>query len=171
MNLEFFELEENGLYSRSSDSFSEKAYSEEIIEKLNARPCRRSVRKRLIVPSESGSEVHNAGSREDALRGEVRAIAAYIVEVVIGGISRERPFFCVCRGRGAIVCLNVHTSFYVICIAFATYAPRGGRLSRRAAFDALRNIFRSAHTFSAPAGFLSPPAFRYPFALSDAAIW
>ena len=36
MNLEFFELEENGLYSRSSDSFSEKAYSEEDIEKLLA---------------------------------------------------------------------------------------------------------------------------------------
>lgn len=34
MNLEFFELEENGLYSRSSDSFSEKAYSEETIEVL-----------------------------------------------------------------------------------------------------------------------------------------
>ena len=34
MNLESFELEENGLYSRSSDSFSEKAYSEEDIEKL-----------------------------------------------------------------------------------------------------------------------------------------
>ena len=34
MNLEFFELEENGLYSRSSDSFSEKAYSEESIEML-----------------------------------------------------------------------------------------------------------------------------------------
>ncbi|MDE6093057.1 MAG: class I SAM-dependent methyltransferase [Ruminococcus sp.] len=36
MNLEFFELEENGLYSRSADSFSEKAYSEETIEKLLA---------------------------------------------------------------------------------------------------------------------------------------
>ncbi|MDE7364935.1 MAG: class I SAM-dependent methyltransferase [Ruminococcus sp.] len=36
MNLEFFELEENGLYSRSSDSFSEKAYSESDIEKLLA---------------------------------------------------------------------------------------------------------------------------------------
>ncbi len=36
MNLEFFELEENGLYSRSADSFSEKAYSEEVIEKLLA---------------------------------------------------------------------------------------------------------------------------------------
>ncbi|MBR6580488.1 MAG: class I SAM-dependent methyltransferase [Ruminococcus sp.] len=34
MNLEFFELEENGMYSRSSDSFSEKAYSEESIEML-----------------------------------------------------------------------------------------------------------------------------------------
>ncbi len=34
MNLEFFEREENNLYSRSSDSFSEKAYSEETIEKL-----------------------------------------------------------------------------------------------------------------------------------------
>lgn len=34
MNLEFFEREENGLYSRSSESFSEKAYSEEDIEKL-----------------------------------------------------------------------------------------------------------------------------------------
>jgi SAM-dependent methyltransferase len=34
MQLEFFELEENGMYSRSSDSFSEKAYSEEDIEKL-----------------------------------------------------------------------------------------------------------------------------------------
>ncbi|MCM1007350.1 MAG: class I SAM-dependent methyltransferase [Ruminococcus flavefaciens] len=34
MNLEFFECEENGLYSRSSESFSEKAYSEEAIEKL-----------------------------------------------------------------------------------------------------------------------------------------
>lgn len=34
MNLEFFEREENGLYSRSSDSFSEKAYSEEDIERL-----------------------------------------------------------------------------------------------------------------------------------------
>ncbi|MDE6679130.1 MAG: class I SAM-dependent methyltransferase [Ruminococcus sp.] len=34
MNLEFFEREENGLYSRSNDSFSEKAYSEETIEKL-----------------------------------------------------------------------------------------------------------------------------------------
>lgn len=34
MNLEFFELEKNGLYSRSSDSFSEKAYSEETIERL-----------------------------------------------------------------------------------------------------------------------------------------
>lgn len=34
MNLEFFEREENGLYSRSSESFSEKAYSEETIEKL-----------------------------------------------------------------------------------------------------------------------------------------
>ncbi len=34
MNLEFFEREENGLYSRSSDSFSEKAYSEADIEQL-----------------------------------------------------------------------------------------------------------------------------------------
>lgn len=34
MNLEFFEREENGLYSRSGESFSEKAYSEEAIEKL-----------------------------------------------------------------------------------------------------------------------------------------
>ncbi len=36
MNLEFFELEENGLYSRSSDCFSEKAYSEADIERLLA---------------------------------------------------------------------------------------------------------------------------------------
>lgn len=34
MNLEFFELTENGLYERSSDSFSEKAYSTELIDKL-----------------------------------------------------------------------------------------------------------------------------------------
>ena len=34
MELEFFECEENGLYSRSSDGFSEKAYSEEDIEAL-----------------------------------------------------------------------------------------------------------------------------------------
>ncbi|MBR4362000.1 MAG: methyltransferase domain-containing protein [Ruminococcus sp.] len=34
MHLEFFELEENGLYSRSSDSFSEKAYSEDQLEAL-----------------------------------------------------------------------------------------------------------------------------------------
>lgn len=34
MNLEFFEREENGMYSRSSDCFSEKAYSEEDIERL-----------------------------------------------------------------------------------------------------------------------------------------
>lgn len=34
MNLEFFEREENGLYSRSSENFSEKAYSEEAIERL-----------------------------------------------------------------------------------------------------------------------------------------
>ena len=35
MHLEFFELEENGLYSRSSESFSEKAYSEtDIIDAL-----------------------------------------------------------------------------------------------------------------------------------------
>ena len=34
MNLEFFEREGNGLYSRSSDSFSEKAYSEADIEQL-----------------------------------------------------------------------------------------------------------------------------------------
>ncbi|PWJ11594.1 class I SAM-dependent DNA methyltransferase [Ruminococcus flavefaciens] len=38
MALEFFEREENGLYSRSSDSFSEKAYSEEDIERL-LRKC------------------------------------------------------------------------------------------------------------------------------------
>lgn len=36
MNLEFFELEENGLYSRSSDGFSEKAYSEEVIDRMLA---------------------------------------------------------------------------------------------------------------------------------------
>jgi ubiquinone/menaquinone biosynthesis C-methylase UbiE len=34
MNLEFFELTENGLYERSSDSFSEKAYSTEQIDNL-----------------------------------------------------------------------------------------------------------------------------------------
>ncbi len=34
MQLEFFELEENGLYSRSSDAFSEKAYSEQQLEEL-----------------------------------------------------------------------------------------------------------------------------------------
>ena len=34
MHLEFFECEENGLYSRSSDSFTEKAYSEEMIEAM-----------------------------------------------------------------------------------------------------------------------------------------
>ncbi|MBE6858644.1 MAG: class I SAM-dependent methyltransferase [Ruminococcus sp.] len=34
MHLEFFEREENGMYSRSSDDFSEKAYSEEKLEKL-----------------------------------------------------------------------------------------------------------------------------------------
>lgn len=34
MHLEFFEREENGMYSRSSDEFSEKAYSESDIEKL-----------------------------------------------------------------------------------------------------------------------------------------
>lgn len=36
MNLEFFERLENGLYSRSSDSFSEKAYSEDELENLLA---------------------------------------------------------------------------------------------------------------------------------------
>lgn len=36
MNLEFFELEENGMYSRTTDRFSEKAYSEEEIENLLA---------------------------------------------------------------------------------------------------------------------------------------
>ena len=36
MELSFFELEENGLYSRSSDGFSEKAYSEADIERLLA---------------------------------------------------------------------------------------------------------------------------------------
>lgn len=36
MNLEFFEREDNGLWSRSSDGFSEKAYSEDEIEKLLA---------------------------------------------------------------------------------------------------------------------------------------
>ncbi len=36
MNLEFFERLENGLYSRSSDNFSEKAYSEETLENLLA---------------------------------------------------------------------------------------------------------------------------------------
>lgn len=34
MNLEFFELEEDGLYSRSNDSFSEKAYSTDLLDKL-----------------------------------------------------------------------------------------------------------------------------------------
>lgn len=34
MNLEFFELTDNGLYERSSDSFSEKAYSSELIDSL-----------------------------------------------------------------------------------------------------------------------------------------
>lgn len=34
MHLEFFEREENGMYSRSSDDFSEKAYSEEELENL-----------------------------------------------------------------------------------------------------------------------------------------
>ncbi len=34
MHLEFFEREGNGMYSRSSDDFSEKAYSEEELEKL-----------------------------------------------------------------------------------------------------------------------------------------
>lgn len=38
MNLEFFELEENGMYSRSSDSFSEMAYSEKSIE-LTLKEC------------------------------------------------------------------------------------------------------------------------------------
>ncbi len=36
MNLEFFEREDNGMWSRSSDGFSEKAYSEDEIEKLLA---------------------------------------------------------------------------------------------------------------------------------------
>lgn len=36
MNLEFFELEDSGLYSRSSDSFSEKAYSEAELEQILA---------------------------------------------------------------------------------------------------------------------------------------
>lgn len=36
MNLEFFERLENGLYSRSTDSFSEMAYSEDALEKLLA---------------------------------------------------------------------------------------------------------------------------------------
>lgn len=36
MRLEFFEAEENGLYYRSSDSFSEKAYSEAELEALLA---------------------------------------------------------------------------------------------------------------------------------------
>lgn len=34
MHLEFFELEENGMYSRSSDDLVERAYSEETIERL-----------------------------------------------------------------------------------------------------------------------------------------
>ncbi|MDE5763957.1 MAG: class I SAM-dependent methyltransferase [Ruminococcus sp.] len=37
MNLEFFEREENGLYSRTSDRFSEKAYSEKDIENILTR--------------------------------------------------------------------------------------------------------------------------------------
>lgn len=36
MNLEFFERAENGMYFRSSDSFSEKAYSEEELERILA---------------------------------------------------------------------------------------------------------------------------------------
>ena len=34
INLEFFELEANGLYSRSSESFSEKAYSTELLDEM-----------------------------------------------------------------------------------------------------------------------------------------
>lgn len=34
MDLQFFEREKNGMYSRSSDSFSEKAYSEEELERI-----------------------------------------------------------------------------------------------------------------------------------------
>ena len=48
----------------------------EIIEVLHARPRRRSVVRRTVKPARNGGIVHRLAPREQALRGEIRTIAA-----------------------------------------------------------------------------------------------
>ncbi len=68
---------------------------EKIVKFFDARPSGSAVVRRAVVPTRFGCEVHNARSRIHALRREVGAVAADVVEAVIVGIAFERPAFCI----------------------------------------------------------------------------
>ena len=82
---------------------------EKVIEVFHARPGRRSVVYRNIVPSERRSIVHNACTGIDTLRGKVGAVTAYIIEIIELRVAFKRPFLCVFVSFLSVIIKNIHT--------------------------------------------------------------
>ena len=100
---------------------------QKFVQKLHARPGRRAVVRRYVKPPEYGRIVHDAAARVHALRREVCAVAADIVEIVVCGVAPVRPFSRVRRSRRAVVFIYVHA------IGIFAVPPRGAYKRRAGA--------------------------------------
>lgn len=111
---------------RKRDFFRKRTYAvlvayKEVVKVFNARPGRRSVVYRAVIPAESRCKIHCFCARIDALRSKIRAVAAYILKIVKGGVARKCPTLCVLVCGGAVVFENSHTSLYAISAAQVEY--------------------------------------------------
>lgn len=81
---------------------------QKVIQIFDARPGRRSVVYRAVVPAESRSKVHYPRAGVNALRGKVCAVAADVLKVIIFGVASERPLSRVRRGCLSVIIYNFH---------------------------------------------------------------
>ena len=81
---------------------------QKVIKVFNASPGGRPVVYIYVVPPESRRKIHYRRARVYALRGEVCAVSADSVEVIIARVAPERPHSGVFKRRPSVVFKSFH---------------------------------------------------------------
>ena len=75
----------------------------EVPEKLHACPCRRPVCGVNVIPPKIRSEVHDARTSIEALRGKISTVPANFTEIIEGWIAAVRPFVSIGHCRPTVI--------------------------------------------------------------------
>lgn len=100
-----FQFIERSFFRKGTNAF---VAGQKVIKILYTRPGRRSVVNGFIIPTERGRKIHNFSAGINTLRCKISAIAAYVVKIVIRGVSAECPPSCIFDGGGTVIRFYFH---------------------------------------------------------------